>query len=96
MATEGQGNESSQNITKLIDQYGDAFEIEINSILGDMRNAPVHLDEIQMARRKLKTNKAPGIDLIPAKFNTYSDGILDKPLLLLFNSVTIAGEYPYS
>ena len=96
MPTEGQGSKFIQNITKLIDRYGDAFEIEINRTIVDILNAPIHLDEIQMSRRKLKTNKAPGIDLIPAEFYKYSDGILDKPLLFLFNSVMNAGEYPSS
>ena len=96
MPTEGQGSEFIQNITKLIDRYGDAFEIEINSTIVDILNVPVHLDEIQMSRWKLKTNKAPGIDLIQAEFYKYSDGILDKSLLFLFNSVMNAGEYPSS
>ena len=96
MPTKGQGCKFIQNITKLIDRYGDAFEIEINSTIVDILNAPIHLDEIQMSRRKLKTNKAPGIDLIPAEFYKYSDGILDKPLLFLFNSVMNAGEYQNS
>ena len=96
MPTEGQGSKFIQNITKLIDRYGDAFEIEINSTIVDILNAPIHLDEIQMSRRKLKTNKAPGIDLIPAEFYKYCDGILNKPLLFLFNSVMNAGEYPFS
>ena len=49
-----------------------------------------------MTRRNLKTNKAPGIDLILAEFYKYSDGILEKPLLFLFNTVMNADEYPSS
>ena len=73
MATGEQGSECIQSITKLIDRYGDAFEIEIISTIGDILNAPVHLDERQTARRKLTTDKAPGIDLIPAEFYKYSN-----------------------
>ena len=46
MATEGQNTEFIQNITKLIDRYSDAFEIEISIVIWDILNAPVVFGEI--------------------------------------------------
>ena len=88
MPTEGQGSEFIQNITKLIDRYGDAFEIEINSRYSKCSGPSRRNTDV---KAKIE-NKAPGIDLIPAELYKYSDGILDKQLLFLFNSVMNAGE----
>ena len=54
------------------------------------------IDEIQKAIRKLKCQKAAGIDGIPAEFYKHGCDELLPALVLLFNTIIAIGEYPSS
>ena len=62
--------------------------------INDVLNAPITIDEITVAVRNLKNNKASGIDSIPAEFYKYSNGALLEPITILFNKVFESGQYP--
>ena len=57
-------------------------------------DAPITIDEIQKAIRKLKCKKAAGIDGIPEEFYKPGCNELLSALVLLFNTIITNGEYP--
>ena len=62
--------------------------------LSECINAPITTEEVIHALKKLKTDKATGLDGIAAEFYKFSDGILNRPLVALFNYIFDNGEYP--
>ena len=62
--------------------------------MNDILNAPISEEEIKVALKGLKNNKATGIDTIPSEFYKYGSESLLQPLQLLFNAVFQSGEYP--
>ena len=65
-----------KNISDPIKLNNGKYEPEIDSITYDFLNAPVSLEDIEIAGLMLKTNKAAGSDSIPAEFYNYNGGIL--------------------
>ena len=59
-------------------------------------DAPIPIDEIQKAIRKVKCKKATGIDRIPAEFYKHGCNELLSALVLMFNTIITNGEYPSS
>ena len=59
-------------------------------------NSPITIDEIKKAIRKLKCQKAAGIDGIPAEFYKHGCNKLLPALVLLLNTIIANGEYPSS
>ena len=74
--------------------YGDSDEIPSNSTIDDILNGPITVDELNKALKTTKTGKACGIDGIQMEFLKFSKGILDKPLVSLFNYIFDNGIYP--
>ena len=81
-------------ISDLVKLHSDKYELEIDSITYDILNSPVSLEEIEMAGKIMKTNKAAGSDSIPAEFYKYNGGILAEPLSILFDHILEKGDYP--
>ena len=52
------------------------------------------LDEVALHLRKLKNNKAAGIDGIPAEFYKYASEKLEVLFCSVFNYILDSGEYP--
>ena len=81
-------------IERYITNLASETDFTIDDPMSDCLNAPVNENEITHALRKLKNNKAIGLDNIAAEFFKNSDGILIKPLTALFNYIFDSGEYP--
>jgi len=57
-------------------------------------NAPIEADELFLALKKAKTNKASGIDMIPVEFYKHGGLRVQNATLCLFNFLIKNGEYP--
>ena len=74
--------------------YGDGDEKPSNEIIDDILNGPITLQEIHKAIKSSKTGKACGSDGIQAEFIKSSNGLLDKPILSLYNFIFDKGIFP--
>ena len=81
-------------VHEAMDIYADGDEGPTSSIMNDILNGPITLDELNKALKNSKTGKACGIDGIQMEFLKFSKGHLDKPLLSLFNYIFDNGVYP--
>ena len=83
-----------QNIEYLMKPYDEIAPLKLDGILNDILNDPIQLDEKRASFRKLKPNKAAGIDRIPSEFYKHAGENLDAPLTALFNHTFDCGLYP--
>ena len=86
-------------LMSLIDEHMDICSQDLsnscnNEILNDILNSPITDNEIQLALRKAKNNKASGIDTIPMELIKYSGGLVNENLNALFNCILDEGTYP--
>ena len=65
-----------------------------NHISQQICDSKITMAEVSMHLRKLKNNKASGIDGIPAEFYKYASEKLISPFCSVFNYVFESGEYP--
>ena len=82
------------NIEYLMKIYDEIAPLKLDGILNDILNGHIQLDETRASIRKLKPNKAAGIDGIPSEFYKHAGGNLDAPLTALFNHTFDCGLYP--
>ena len=81
-------------VYEAMNKCADINEIPANRIIDDILNGPITLDELTKALKCAKTGKACGIDGIQMEFLKFSKGLLDKPLVSLFNYIFDNGIYP--
>ena len=83
-----------EKIETLINSNVDMFSLPQDTPLCDILNSPISGDEVALALRKGKNNKAAGIDGIPVEFYRYGGDELQSTLLVLFNYLFEKGCYP--
>ena len=83
-----------QNIEYIMKTYDEIAPLKLDGIPNDILDGPIQLDETRASIRKLKPNKAAGIDGIPSEFYKHAGGNLDGPLTALFNHTFDCGLYP--
>ena len=83
-----------EKIETLINSSEDMFSLPQDTPLCDILNSPISGDEVALALRKGKNNKAAGIDGIPVEFYKYGGDELQNTLLVLFNYLFEKGCYP--
>ena len=83
-----------QKIDEFINSNEVLFDTLHESPLCDILNSLIDKDELIIALRKSKNNKAAGIDGLPVEFYKYSGGVLDNLLVALFNWIFENGHYP--
>ena len=86
--------ELMQKIDEFINSNELLFDTLHESSLCDILNSPIDKDEVIIALRKSKNNKAAGIDGHPVEFYKYSGGVLDNLLVALFNRIFKHGQSP--
>ena len=67
---------------------------QIDDIKNDIINGPILESEIILALKKTKSGKSGGSDGITSEFYKFTNGLLDKPLIALFNFIFNSGQYP--
>ena len=87
-------NDFIRTIECLMESNGTINKPPVDGPLNDVLNAPIIKNEVLSAIKRLKNNKAAGIDNIPAEFFKFSNGVLLEPIVLLFNKVFDTGNYP--
>ena len=87
-------NQFMENIDDFMSRYDGEIRLNTNTILDDILNAPISIDETKASLKYMKVNKAAGTDGIPSEFYKYTCNILDQPLTALFNNVLDTGSYP--
>ena len=75
-------------------RYDGEICLNTNSILDNIWNAPISIDETKTSLKYMKVNKAAGTDGISSEFYKYTCNTLDQPLTALFNNVLDTGSYP--
>ena len=70
------------------------FSLPQDTPLCDILNSPISGNEVALALRKGKNNKAAGIDGIPVEFYKYGGDELANTLLVLFSYLFEKGCYP--
>ena len=65
-----------------------------NQLASSICDSIITEDEVSIHLRKLKNNKAAGIDGIPAEFYKYACEKLIKPFCKVFNHIFDKGDYP--
>lgn len=83
-------------LSNYINDYNDNTSLDRDDTVNDIINAPITVDELHLSLKKMKNRKACGVDSIPAEFYKYTGGIIDRPLIALFNYIFDSGEYPDS
>ena len=83
-----------EKIDTLINSNEDMFATLQDTPLCDILNSPISSDEVSLALRKGKNNKAAGIDSIPVEFYKYGGDELVNTMLVLFNYLLEKGCYP--
>ena len=87
------------NIIKLVESSSNDINEKGENGQSDLLqflNSPITIDEIKKAIRKLKCQKATGIDGIPVEFYKHGCNELLPALVLLFNTIIANGDYPSS
>ena len=94
-------HEFMEKIMEFVNHYrGSTHEIETHiiteniSMTDEICNSPITLDEINTHIRKLKNNKAAGIDGVSGEFIKYACDELNTTLHVLFNSIFDRGDWP--
>ena len=82
------------DLSNAMDIYGDGDDKPSNPIIDDILNGPITLQEIHKALKSSKTGKACGIDGIQTEFIKFSNGLLDKPIISLYNYIFDKGVFP--
>ena len=83
-----------EKIDTLINSNEDMFATLHDTPLCDILNSPICADEVSLALRKGKNNKAAGIDGIPVRFYKYDGDGLVNTMLAHFNYLLEKGCYP--
>ena len=83
-----------ENINKFILLHDNGSSIPVCNILDEILNAPISLEETRQSLKRLKNNKAAGVDGIPSEFYKNTNDLLLRPLNALFNYVLDSGFYP--
>ena len=81
-------------VEKFVEAYDNSTSIPVDGPLNDIMNAAINTEEVTTALKKAKTNKAVGVDGIPAELYKYSGGQLNETLVALFNCIFDQGIYP--
>jgi hypothetical protein len=63
-------------------------------ITQEICNSSITMDEIAASIKRLKGNKACGVDGIPSEFFKYASESMVGPLTLLLNKMFDSGEFP--
>ena len=82
------------NIEYLMKTYDEIAPLKLDGILNDILNGPIQLDKTRASIRKLKPNKAAGIDGIPSEFYKHAGGNLDATLTAMFNHTSTVASIP--
>ena len=83
-----------EKIDTLINSNEDMFATLHDAPLCDILNSPISADDVSLALRKGKNNKAAGINGIPVEFYKYGGDELVNTMLALFNYLLEKGCYP--
>ena len=86
-------NQFMENIDDCMSRYDGEILLNTNTILDDILNAPISIDETKAPLKYMKVNKAAGTDGIPSEFYKYTCNTLDQPWTALFNNVLKTGSY---
>ena len=85
-------------LMKKIDEFINSNEVLFDTLhespLCDILNSPSDKDEVIIALRKSKNDKAAGIDGLPVELYKYSGGVLDNLLVALSNWIFENEHYP--
>ena len=91
-------SEFSYEIMNKIERYVHSIDpktdVSDDSIMNDLVNGPITESELIIAMKKTKNNKASGEDGIASEFYKFTDGILNQPLIALFNYIMESGQFP--
>ena len=82
------------DIETFINQYQFVDDPNLDTIINDLLNAPICLEEVSYSLKCIKTGKATGIDGIPSECHKYASAELLQPVTALFNYVFESGIYP--
>ena len=81
-------------LAHLVDQWDPSCELKYNKFLDDIMNTPMTAEELSLAIRKAKTDKASGLDMIPVEFYKNGGAIVQNSILAVFNFIHQSGDYP--
>ena len=87
-------HESMAEIESFIKEYTISDGLELDTLMNDILNAPISLEEAEHAFSCIKTGKANGIDGVPSECLKYASNELLRPITLLFNCIFDSGDYP--
>ena len=87
-------NKFMTDLCNAMNTYGEGDQKPSNEIINDILNGPITIQEIHKAIKSAKTGKACGADGIQSEFIKFSNNLLDKPLLSLYNFIFDKGIFP--
>ena len=77
-------------------QYEISDDPHIDTLINDILNAPISLEEVGKCMRNMKQGKSSGIDGIPSECLRHAAGELLHHVTALFNCIFENGDYPES
>ena len=86
--------DNMHKIERYINEIDLKSSLQEDSIMNDIINGPIREDEITRALKKTKNGKACGEDGVPSEFYKFTDGVLNKPLMALFDYIMESGKFP--